>query len=35
MTSSDLGLFFEDMLGEGSVKDARVVTDRQSQRSKG
>lgn len=35
MTSSDLGLFFEDMLGPKSVKDARVVTDRGSQRSKG
>ncbi|KAI9637373.1 uncharacterized protein MKK02DRAFT_23907, partial [Dioszegia hungarica] len=35
MTSSDLGLFFEDSLGPNSVKDARVVTDRQSQRSKG
>lgn len=35
MTSSDLGLFFEDSLGPDSVKDARVVMDRQSQRSKG
>ncbi|RXK40201.1 hypothetical protein M231_02475 [Tremella mesenterica] len=35
MTSSDLGLFFEDKLGRGAVRDARVVTDRGSKRSKG
>ncbi|ORY35622.1 hypothetical protein BCR39DRAFT_511177 [Naematelia encephala] len=35
LTSSDLGLFFEDKLGRGSVRDARVVTERQSRRSKG
>jgi RNA-binding protein 39 len=35
LTSSDLGLFFEDKLGRGSVRDARVVTDRVSRRSKG
>jgi RNA-binding protein 39 len=35
MTSNDLGLFFEDKLGRGSVRDARVVMDRGSRRSKG
>ena len=35
MTSSDLGMFFEDKLGRGAVRDARVVTDRGSRRSKG
>ena len=35
LTSSDLGLFFEDKLGRGAVRDARVVTDRVSRRSKG
>ena len=35
LTSSDLGLFFEDKLGRGSVRDARVVMDRGSRRSKG
>ncbi|ORX38594.1 hypothetical protein BD324DRAFT_621521 [Kockovaella imperatae] len=35
LTSRDLGMFFEDKLGRGSVRDARVVTDRVSRRSKG
>nr|XP_031860029.1 uncharacterized protein CI109_004637 [Kwoniella shandongensis]KAA5527101.1 hypothetical protein CI109_004637 [Kwoniella shandongensis] len=35
MTSRDLGLFFEDKLGRGAVRDARVVTDKVSRRSKG
>lgn len=35
LTSQDLGMFFEDKLGRGAVRDARVVTDRQSKRSKG
>ncbi|KAL7423463.1 Phosphatidylinositol-3-phosphatase SAC1 [Cryptotrichosporon argae] len=35
LTSADLGLFFEDKLGRGSVTDARVVTDKGSKRSKG
>ncbi|WVQ82007.1 hypothetical protein IAT38_004134 [Cryptococcus sp. DSM 104549] len=35
MTSSDLGLFFEDKLGRGAVRDARIVTDKVSRRSKG
>ena len=35
LTSRDLGAFFEDKLGEGSVRDARIVTDRVSRRSKG
>ena len=35
LTSQDLGMFFEDMLGKGAVRDARVVTDRGSGRSKG
>ena len=35
LTSRDLGAFFEDMLGEGSVRDARIVTDRVSRKSKG
>lgn len=35
LTSEDLGMFFEDKLGEGAVRDAKVVTDRISRRSKG
>ncbi|KDQ63590.1 hypothetical protein JAAARDRAFT_120563 [Jaapia argillacea MUCL 33604] len=35
LTARDLGYFFEDQLGEGSVMDARIVTDRLSRRSKG
>ncbi|KAK1233049.1 Phosphatidylinositol-3-phosphatase SAC1 [Marasmius sp. AFHP31] len=35
MTARDLGYFFEDKLGEGSVMDSRIVTDRISRRSKG
>lgn len=35
LTSADLGLFFEDKLGRGAVRDARVVTDKVSRRSKG
>ncbi|KAI6047666.1 hypothetical protein EDC04DRAFT_2597043 [Pisolithus marmoratus] len=35
LTARDLGYFFEDKLGEGSVVDARIVTDRISRRSKG
>lgn len=35
MTSQDLGMFFEDKLGRGAVRDARIVTDRVSRRSKG
>ncbi|KAK4683787.1 RNA-binding protein 23/39, partial [Tremellales sp. Uapishka_1] len=35
LTSSDLGLFFEDKLGRGAVRDARVVLDKVSRRSKG
>lgn len=35
LTSRDLGMFFEDKLGRGSVRDARVVTDRVTRRSKG
>jgi RNA-binding protein 23/39 len=35
LTSRDLGLFFEDKLGRGSVRDSRVVTDRVTRRSKG
>lgn len=35
ITSADLGLFFEDKLGPESVRDARIVTDRLSRRSKG
>jgi len=35
LTAKDLGYFFEDKLGEGTVKDARIVTDRLSKRSKG
>ncbi|OSD03128.1 splicing factor CC1-like protein [Trametes coccinea BRFM310] len=35
LTARDLGYFFEDKLGEGSVLDSRIVTDRISRRSKG
>jgi hypothetical protein len=35
LTARDLGYFFEDKLGEGAVRDARIVTDRLSRRSKG
>ncbi|KDQ16749.1 hypothetical protein BOTBODRAFT_106812 [Botryobasidium botryosum FD-172 SS1] len=35
LTARDLGFFFEDKLGEGTVKDSRIVTDRLSRRSKG
>lgn len=35
LTSRDLGMFFEQMLGKGSVRDARVVSDRNTRRSKG
>lgn len=35
MTSQVLGLFFEDKLGRGAVRDARVVTDKVARRSKG
>ncbi|OCF42728.1 RNA-binding protein 39 [Kwoniella heveanensis CBS 569] len=35
MTSQDLGMFFEDKLGRGAIRDARVVMDKVSRRSKG
>ena len=35
LTAKDLGYFFEDKLGEGTVMDSRIVTDRLSRRSKG
>ncbi|KIJ21787.1 hypothetical protein PAXINDRAFT_165177 [Paxillus involutus ATCC 200175] len=35
LTARDLGYFFEDKMGEGTVMDARIVTDRLSRRSKG
>ncbi|KAJ9107844.1 hypothetical protein QFC19_002750 [Naganishia cerealis] len=35
LTSKDVGMFFEEKLGKGSVRDARVVTDRITRRSKG
>lgn len=35
MAARDLGFFFEEHLGEGSVIDPRIVTDRLSRRSKG
>lgn len=35
MTPRDLGYFLEEKLGEGSVIDPRIVTDRISRRSKG
>lgn len=34
LTSQDLGLFFDDMLGRGSVRDARIIMDK-GRRSKG
>jgi len=35
LTARDLGYFFEEKLGEGTVLDSRIVTDRISRRSKG
>jgi len=35
LSARELGYFFEDKLGEGTVMDARIVTDRLSRRSKG
>src|SRR6266702_4545691 len=35
LTARDLGYFFADKLGENTVLDARIVTDRLSRRSKG
>ena len=35
MTARDLGYFFEDKLGDNTVMDSRIVTDRLSRRSKG
>jgi RNA-binding protein 39 len=35
LTSQDLGDFFVEMLGPKAVRDARVVTDKVSRRSKG
>ncbi|KAM5536237.1 hypothetical protein V8D89_010136 [Ganoderma adspersum] len=35
LTARDLGYFFEDKLGESTVMDSRIVTDRISRRSKG
>ena len=35
MTAKDLGYFFEEQLGDYTVLDARIVTDRLSRRSKG
>ncbi|KAL1738537.1 hypothetical protein HDZ31DRAFT_86153 [Schizophyllum fasciatum] len=35
LTARDLGYFFEDKLGDNTVMDARIVTDRISRRSKG
>ena len=35
LTARDLGYFFEDKLGENTVMDSRIVTDRLSRRSKG
>lgn len=35
LTARDLGFFFEDKLGDHTVRDARIVTDRLSKRSKG
>ncbi|KAH8100679.1 hypothetical protein BXZ70DRAFT_1008166 [Cristinia sonorae] len=35
LTARDLGYFFEEKLGEKSVMDSRIVTDRISRRSKG
>lgn len=35
LNSSDLGLFFEDKLGRGAVRYARILSDKSSRRSKG
>lgn len=35
LKSSDLGLFFEDKLGPRTVRDARIINDRHSRRSRG
>ena len=35
MTSQDLGMFLEDKLGRGAVRDARVIMDKTARRSKG
>jgi len=35
LTARDLGYFFEEKLGENTVMDSRIVTDRISRRSKG
>jgi RNA-binding protein 39 len=35
LTARDLGFFFEEKLGENTVMDSRIVTDRLSRRSKG
>jgi len=35
LTARDLGYFFEEKMGEGTVLDSRIVTDRISRRSKG
>ena len=35
LTARDLGYFFEEKLGDNTVIDARIVTDRLSRRSKG
>ncbi|KAJ4499608.1 splicing factor CC1-like protein [Lentinula lateritia] len=35
LTARDLGYFFEEKLGENTVMDSRIVTDRLSRRSKG
>jgi len=35
LTARDLGYFFEDKLGDNTVMDSRIVTDRLSRRSKG
>jgi RNA-binding protein 39 len=35
LTSRDVGMFFQEKLGKGSVRDVRLVTDRITRRSKG
>lgn len=35
LTARDLGYFFEEKLGDQTVMDSRIVTDRLSRRSKG
>jgi RNA-binding protein 39 len=35
LTARDLGFLVEEKLGEGTVMDSRIVTDRLSRRSKG